>query len=386
MWTSKKELAVALKLALREKWTKWPDFVRFANTSDVFTRQGAPRCGVMKSYSARCEALFYFDNAFEAAATVSAGVLSDAVKTLRDGPCELVTAPGGVELCQGKDCLHIDTLPPDKDMEAALPFLEPAPQNCTERYLNGRESAELAAALRQLVYLPGKYSGEITGQVYMENRTRAQEGLEELLVCACNGYTAACAAVRVERLGGLGVWILPQEAARKLAEASKRLPLLAGCGLRLWGECAGFDLGRFEVRAQLWSGDFISPDITRPSGAQAAFEFERGQLLSNIQKAVWCGVNMTFEYEDGRLLLRSGGGRFFSDVRCEAGLDEWPQERKFAFKINAKRLYEAVKNLACARVRLYWAGENRPLYLAGENVRLCVLTEKEDKNDGADGK
>lgn len=375
MFTSKKELMAALKLTEEARHTEYPAFVEFACAGALEDggRWSGKLC--MRTVCPGLETRFYFDcDGHETQSVcVPYGLFKDAVKNLDGRECELVISSGVLTLWQGKDRMRIAGYDFGEEIRSCVPDFSFDPQSAVTRWLSVRELAAAADILRQLTWLP-KAAGP-GSEVYFENRVGPYEGLEDLVLCATDGYICGAGRVSVERFGGLGIFLVPGNAAGLLCKAHKCL-CPNGCRLTLAGDMAVFDLGKWKLTARLAKKSFISPDIVTPRGVTAALDFEREYLLSAVRKAAWAAVKLHFVYEDGVLSLDVGDGKNWSTAAaCAAGRERPAQERRFEFEVAAARLLKVLKKVSAPRVRLY-CGENALLYAAAGNVHFVIMTDK----------
>lgn len=387
MWTSKKELQTALKLAVQSKAEAYPAFVELGPSAPP-KAENAPHGphwkgnAVLRSCCGRWETKFYFSAPLEQTIRVPFELFKNAVGTLDNRECELVVQGGILTLWQGKDYLQIGELAFGEGVQNDLPQFNLPPDGEVQSWLNTRETAAVADILKQILHFTNEEGPG--SEVYLENRTGAYAGLEQLLMFCSDGYIAAAGRVRVERMGGLGLFLVPVGAVKKLARALKLLPP-AGLMLTLGGPYLRFTAGRFEVTARLLEKQFLSPEIVKARGIEAALELDRGELMSFAKKASWAEVDIRFKYQDGHLHASGGGKTFSWDGRLSSGQEQPPQQLQFEFRVNAQRLLRALKGIEAAQVWLYYQPGGKLVYFKAGNIDMVLVAEKPKQEEQKNG-
>ena len=303
MWTTKKELKTAIKLSVEAKGETFPAFVELGpckrgaeifrddpnETPEDALQRKADNLrtmdrwfgkGFMRTACRMYEASFVFKEEWpHQTITLPYSAFKEAVNILDGREVELVAENNVLYMWQGRECTRLQGLVMGEEMKASLPDINLGPETFT-RWLNGYELCGLADILQQVVPLTNKKLGNTVETVYFENRT-LKDGVEDILVCAHNSSVVAAGSQPVDRLGGLGIFLLPANAARKILSA-QRLLFPAGVSVTVGHKALELDFGRFVLKTKLPESQYLSPDATRPGEVLAQFEFTTRELYVRI--------------------------------------------------------------------------------------------------------
>lgn len=403
MWTTKKELQTAIKLSVESKTEKFPAFIElgpcqrgadvFADRPDKTALDALERVAhaneqlsrwfgkcEMRACCAAYETRFLFQEELAETIRVSYQGFKQAVSGLDRRDVELKVQNGVLYLWQGRDCVRLQEMLLSEEQEAALPHFARADEDVV-RCLNGYELAGTAEILKQLIGLPGKTQcGEIMDAVYFENRAGA-DGYEDLIISANNYSVLGFGRQNLDNWGGLGIFLLPANAARKIVHAQKLLSP-AGADVSLGARSAVFDFGRFELRTRLLERETINPDIAVARDVKAVFEFSRAQLLAFAKKAKIFGHNVLFSYERGSFAAAAGTDYARVDGRMENGARQKPAVDDFTFSLAADDLAGVLKSAEAARVELCFGGNENPVWLRAGGLRYAFIPRKEENKNG----
>ncbi len=400
MWTTKKELKTAIKLSVEAKEETFPAFVKLGpckrgaeifrddpneTPKDALLRKACILRtmdrwfgkGFMCTACRMYEASFVFKEAWPyQTITLPYAAFKEAVNILDGREVELVAENNVLYMWQGRECTRLQGLVMGEEMKANLPDINLGPETFT-RWLNGYELCGLADILQQVVPLTNKKLGNTVESVYFENRT-LKEGVEDILVCAHNSSVVAAGCQPVDRLGGLGIFLMPANAARKILSA-QRLLCPAGVSMTVGHKALELDFGRFILKTKLPEGQYLSPDATRPGEVLAQFEFTTRELYHFAQKAANGGTRVQFKY-DGQELTASAGTLILGVDAClEHGRRFEPSLKEFQFVLLAEDLRAILKNISAARVQVLFCGAQLPVYLNAAGVRYAVALVRPDK-------
>lgn len=400
MWTTKKELKTAIKLSVEAKGETFPAFVELGpckrgaeifrddpneTPEDALQRQADNLRtmdrwfgkGFMRTACRMYEASFVFKEEWpHQTITLPYSAFKEAVNILDGREVELVAENNVLYMWQGRECTRLQGLVMGEEMKASLPDINLGPETFT-RWLNGYELCGLADILQQVVPLTSKKQGDTFETVYFENRT-LKDGVEDILVCAHNSSVVAAGSQPVDRLGGLGIFLLPANAARKILSA-QRLLFPAGVSVTVGHKALELDFGRFVLKTKLPESQYLSPDATRPGEVLAQFEFTTRELYHFAQKAANGGTRVMFKY-DGQELTASAGNLILGvDARLEHGRRFEPSLKEFKFVLLAEDLRAVLKNISAARVQVLFCGAQLPVYLNAAGVRYAVALVRPDK-------
>lgn len=398
MWTSKKELAAALKLSVQAKSEKFLAFVEFGPSMRGWAGEEANSIqqiveraeqaqkwfgkGVMRTCCAAYQTAFYFTDNLPERITVSYAYFKDAVNALDGREVELIIEKGSLFLWQGKDYIRVPALALSEEQKNAAPRFELVEEQKFERYLNGYELGGLTDVIKQIIGLTEKTRGDyanVADLLYLENRVHGE--FEDLLVAAAGQHAVGLGRQSVERLGGLGIMLFPSNVGRKIVSAVKMLNP-AGVKIEMDNQTAIFDFGRFELRARLLSRDYINPAIAVPSSVRAMFEFTRAQLLAFVKKAKVSDDKIYFSYNCGELTAAAGKFEFQVSGNLENGRRENPADAAFKFYLRVDALLDVLRGATAERVRLMYAGPEQPIYLAAGPIHYALLPAQKDKQNG----
>ena len=396
MWTTKKELQTALKLAAEAKTEK---FIPFIDIGPCMPIDSEPASGIdsmqeklgnirwfgkceMRSCCTGYEARFLFQDTIEGKIRVSYEHLKDAVRGLDKREVELKIHNGELHIFQGQEDIVIRELVLSDEMLDAVPefIFDPV----LKRRLNGYELAGTVDVLSQLICLPEKeprYNSS-SGAITFENRAGFEKTYEDLLVSAGNGMTLGVGRQNLDNWGELGVFMLPANAARRIVHTHKLLHP-AGVEISFGKEQAAFDFGRYKMTCRLMDTDFINPDLAVPRDVQAVFEFTRDGLLNFCKKATIFGPNVNFSYEAGSFNVVAGS--YYSNIsgRLENGARQRPSTESFMFILNAAELLNVLRSIHDVRVELCYGGAENPVWLRAGRMNYAFCTQKpqqENKN------
>ena len=397
MWTSKKELAAALKLSVEAKSEKFLAVVELGPScrgyedgesesieqiSEKYERaQKWFGKGCMRTCCGSYQTYFYFNDDLPGRITVSYGYFKDAVKALDGREVELIIDNGALFLWQGKDYIRVPALSLGEEQKAEMPDFRLIKEQTLERYLNGYEVCGLADILKQIIGLTDKTLGNFANAdlFYLENRVHGE--FEDLVVAACGQRAVGLARQNVERLGGLGIMLFPSNVGRKIVSAVKMLSP-SGVKLEMDNQTVVFDFGRFELRARLFSRDYVNPAVAVPGEVRAVFEFGRAQLLAFAKKSKVADDKIYFSYERGELKAAAGPFAFQVSGDLENGQRERPADDSFKFVLRTDVLLDVLRGAAADRISLMYAGADCPVYLRAGGVHYALVPAKKDKENG----
>lgn len=407
MWTTKKELKTAIKLSVEAKGETFPAFVELGpckrgaeifrddpnETPEDALQRTADNLrtmdrwfgkGFMRTACRMYEASFLFKEEWHhQTITLPYSAFKEAVNTLDGREVELVAENNVLYIWQGRECTRLQGLVMGEEMKANLPDINLGPETFT-RWLSGYELCGLADILQQVVPLTNKKQGDTLETVYFENRA-LKDGLEDILVSAHNSTVAAAGCQPVDRLGGLGIFLMPANAARKILSA-QRLLFPAGVSVTVGHKALELDFGRFVLKTILPEGQYLSPDATRPGEVLAGFEFTTREMYHFAQKAANGGKRVLFKYDGSELKAFAGTITLGVDARLEHGRHFKFDEREFQFTLLAEDLRAVLKNISAARVQLLFCGAQLPVYLNAAGVRYAVALVPPDKPEGNNDK
>lgn len=397
MWTTKKELADALKLSVEAKSEKFLAVVELGpscrgakdgeseSLEQLSEKQERAQKwfgkGCMRTCCGSYQTAFYFTDDLTGRITVAYGYFKDAVKALDAREVELIIENGALFLWQGKDYIRVPAISLGEEQKAAMPDFRLIKEQTLGRYLNGYELGGLADILKQIIGLTDKTLGNFAQAdlFYLENRVNGD--FEDLVVAACGQRAVGLARQNVERLGGLGIMLFPSNVGRKIVSAVKMLHP-DGVKLEMDNQTVVFDFGRFELRAQLFSRDYVNPAVAIPGEVRAAFEFGRAQLLAFAKKAKVADEKIYFSYEHGSFRAAAGPFAFQVSGDLENGRRERPAEDSFKFVLRTDALLDVLRGAAADRISLMYAGADCPVYLRAGGVHYALVPAKKDKENG----
>lgn len=403
MYTNKRELSAALKLAALAKNQAWPTFARFKRSRrgaqsapageslEEFLDKFAGRLkdvdkyvgvGLMQTTCGLWESEFYFRGAWaEDEITVSLELLDQAVKTLGNGEVELVVRAAALHIFQGKEDITIPAMVFSEEMKKQIPSGTLRELNRgLERWLNIYEFSGVIKILKHVLPFAGKTDTPYGwDSVYVENRARSGTEHEDLILAAQGGPMVAAGRQLVDRLGGFGFFLMPANAARKLCAAAK-LFTPEGALLRLDSGVVSFEVGRAIISAKLNEDSFINPDIARPQNAVASFNLDRAQLTRFSKKTkIITGGEIIFRHQNNVLAAAAGSAAYSAAALIPNGQDRRPDDNDFSFKISSSALCDILSTITADTVNLYYSGETMPLYISADGVNYAVLPIKEEK-------
>ncbi|WP_424245913.1 hypothetical protein Dip510_000846 [Elusimicrobium posterum] len=412
MYTSKRELNAALKLAAASKTQGWPAFARFkasrrgfkspeenqgqyGESEESFARRQAFEAreaesylgvGLMQTTCGLWESEFYFRGEWKyEEITVNLGVLETAVKTLGKGEIELIAKDSFLYIWQGRECIKIGAVVFGEEITKQLPATTLRELNRGgDLWLNVYEFSGFTRILKKILTFTGKTDlGYNYDSLYIENRARDTEGYEDLFLSTCDRRIVTAGRQIVERLGGFGIFLIPSNAARKICAAAKLLSP-EGMLLRLDNYVVSFEIGRAIISCKLVEADFINPEITIPRDVIAVFNLDKAQLARFAKKAKYSLSSITFEYKDGVLAAAAGHANYEAQGVIPAGQDKRPLDNDFRFELSAEALCNILKGVTADVINIYYAGEKRPVYLTADGINYAVLPvaiedKKEDK-------
>lgn len=337
--------------------------------------------GQMRARAGAYETRFVFQDELEDAVRVPYDAFKKAVAGLDKRDVELKIQHGILYLGQGRDCISLRELVLTAEEEKALPqFAEPG-ENDVKRRLNGYELAGLADVLGQLMCLPSKTQcGDICDAVYFENRTGKETGYEDLIIGANNLSVLGFGRQNLDNWGGLGIFLLPANAARKIVHAQKLLHPF-GAEVIFGAKEITLDFGRFEIRARLLERECVNPLIAVPRDVKAVFEFAREQLLAFAKKAKIFGHSVMFSYAAGVFSASAGTDFYGVAGRMESGSRQKPLEDNFSFMLNADDLTDVLRAVKAERVELYFGGDEKPVWLKAGRVRYAFIPKKKEEEN-----
>ena len=373
MWTTKKELQTALKLSCVAKEEN--GYLHFCPTpQDPRHNIRWAGNGQMRAWCGLYETRFYFSGPLNSEIYVPYHAFAAAVRGLDGREVELMIEDGALWLFQGKDRVVLRAVPLSESAQKAMPVFDFSQAHACA--LNGYELCTTADILGQLSGIACKANDpQLIDCVTIHNS--CVNNREALTISIENKRVAGFGHHNIGGWGGVGIWQIPANAARKIVHAQKLLKP-AEMQINIGGEEVLFCTGRWQMSSKLTDKEMVNLSLLQPTAESVRVEMNTQMLKALLKKAKVFDFKICFEVFQGALCVRCGGQEWFLQGCAESGPINAAPEQEISFTLGIDDLLSVVAHVSTPAVEMVYGGAMWPVWLRAANMSYALMQAKKE--------